>query len=169
MKRLAIVTMLLAAVLVQVTWAPRFTVAGVFPNLALVAVIAITWTAGVKQGMVWACVAGLMLDLTAPGPIGPHAVALLAGSYLTGFWARNLDRESVVQPVITAAVSTAAYSLVLVVVDEMLGLPVPSFGIAVQLVIGACVYNAVLMPFAMWVARKVHGPATRPGFPKVAV
>jgi rod shape-determining protein MreD len=169
MKRLAIVTMLLAAVLVQVTWAPRFTVAGVFPNLALVAVIAITWTVGVKQGMVWACVAGLMLDLTAPGPIGPHAVALLAGSYLTGFWARNLARESVLQPVIAAAVSTAAYSLVLVVVDEMLGLPVPSFGIGVQLVIGACVYNAALMPFAVWVARKVHAPATRPGFPKVAV
>jgi rod shape-determining protein MreD len=163
MKRLAIATVLLAAVLVQVTWAPRITVAGVFPNLALVAVIAITWTAGVRTGMAWACVAGLMLDLTAPGPIGPHAVALLAGAYLTGFWTRNLDRESVVHPVIATAASTAVYSLVLVVVDEMLGLPVPPFSIAVQLVFAACVYNAALMPFAMWAVRKVQAPIARPG------
>jgi rod shape-determining protein MreD len=165
-KRLAIAAVLLAAVLVQVTWAPRLTVAGVFPNLALVAVIAITWTAGVRKGMAWACVAGLLLDLTAPGPIGPHAVALLAGAYLTGFWIRNLDRESVVHPVIAVAVSTIAYSSVLVVVDEMLGLPVPPFGIAVQLVIAACVYNAVLMPVAMWVVRRLQAPTTNP---KVAV
>jgi rod shape-determining protein MreD len=162
-KRLAIAGVLLAAVLVQVTWAPRLTVAGVFPNLALVAVIAITWTAGVRKGMAWACVAGSLLDLTAPGPIGPHAVALLAGAYITGFWIRNLDRESVVHPVIAVAVSTIAYSLVLIVVDEMLGLPVPPFGMALQLVIAACVYNAVLMPIAMWVVRRLQAPTTRPG------
>jgi rod shape-determining protein MreD len=160
MKRLAIATVLLAAVLVQVTWAPSIAVAGVFPNLALIAVIAITWAYGVRKGMAWACVAGLMLDLTAPGPIGPHALALLAGAYLTGFWTRNLDRESVVQPVIAAALSTAVYSLVLVVVVEMLGLPVPPLGTAVQLVIAACAYNAVLMPVAMWVVRKVQAPVT---------
>jgi rod shape-determining protein MreD len=164
MKRLAIATVLLAAVLVQVTWAPRLTVAGVFPNLALVAVIVITWTGGVRKGMAWACIAGLMLDLTAPGPIGPHAVALLAGAYLTGFWTRNLDRESVVHPVIAAAVSTAAYSLVLVAVGEMLGLEVPPFGIAVQLVIAACIYNAVSMAVAMWIVRRLQVPMTRPGF-----
>jgi rod shape-determining protein MreD len=163
MRRLATAALLLAAVLVQVTWAPRITIAGVFPNLALVAVIAITWIAGTRKGMAWACVAGLMLDLTAPGPLGPHAVALLAGAYLTGFWTRNLERESVVHPLIAAAVSTAAYSLVLVVVDELLGLPVPPFGIAVQLVVAACVYNAVLMAFAMWVVRLVQAPMTRPG------
>ena len=39
MKRLAIAALLLATVLVQVTWAPRITVAGAFPNLALIAVI----------------------------------------------------------------------------------------------------------------------------------
>ncbi len=163
MKRLAIASVLLAAVLVQVTWAPRLTVAGVFPNLALVAVIVITWTAGVRKGMAWACVAGLLLDLTAPGPIGPHAVALLAGAYITGFWIRNLDRESVVHPVLAVAVSTIAYSFVLVVVDEVLGLPVPPFGMALQLVIAACVYNAVLMPIAMWVVRRLQAPTTRPG------
>jgi rod shape-determining protein MreD len=160
-KRLGIAGLLLAIVLVQVTWAPRITVAGAFPNLALVAVIAITWTAGVRQGMAWACVAGLLLDLTADGPLGPHAVALLAGAYLSGFWARNLDRESLLHPVIAAAASTAVYSAVLMLADDVLGLPVPSLGIAAQLVVAASVYNAALMPVALAVACKLHSPVTR--------
>jgi rod shape-determining protein MreD len=157
-RRLAIAAVLLATVLVQVTWAPHLTIAGAFPNLALVVVIAISWTSGVRSGMAWACVAGLLLDLTAPGPIGPHAVALLVGAYLTGFWTRNLDRESGVHPVIAAAVTTAIYSLVLVAVDEMLGLPVPPFGVAVQLVIASSIYNAAVMPLVLWVVRRVQAP-----------
>jgi rod shape-determining protein MreD len=160
-KRLAIAALLLATVLVQVTWAPRITVAGAFPNLALVAVIAITWTAGVRQGMAWACLAGLMLDLTADGPFGPHAVALLAGAYLTGFWLRNLDRESVLHPVVAAAASTAVYSAVLVLADDLLGLPVPPPAIAMQLVVAASVYNAALTPVVLAVVRKLHSPVTR--------
>jgi rod shape-determining protein MreD len=159
-KRLAVAAMMLATVLIQVTWAPRVTVAGVFPNLALVAVIALTWTFGVRPGMAWACIAGLMLDLTAPGPLGPHALALIAGAYLTGFWMRNLDRESVVHPVIAVAVSTAVYSLILIGADDLLGLPVPPLGIAVELVAAASVYNAVLIPFALYVVRRLHAPLT---------
>jgi rod shape-determining protein MreD len=161
MKRIAIAGLLLATVLVQVTWAPRFTVDGAFPNLALVAVIAITWTLGVRQGMAWACVAGLLLDMTADGPLGPHAVALLAGAYLSGFWVRNLDRESLLHPVIAAAVSTAVYSAVLVLADDVLGLPVPPLSIALQLVVAASVYNAALMPVALAVGRRLYSPATR--------
>lgn len=153
MKRLGSAVLLLAIVLVQVTWAPRMTVAGAFPNLALVAVIAITWTGGVRSGLAWACIAGLMLDLTAAGPLGPHAVALLAGAYLTGFWNRNFDRESLLQPVIAAALSTALYSLVLVAADDTLGLPVPPISVAVQLMVAASVYNALVMPFALALLR----------------
>jgi rod shape-determining protein MreD len=160
MKRIAIVALLLATVMVQVTWAPRFAIAGAFPNLALVVVIAIAWTSGVRSGMAWACVAGLMLDLTAAGPLGPHAVALLAGAYLTGFWTRNLDRESLGHPVIAAAVSTVVYSLVLVSADDTLGLPVPPIGIAAQLVVAASVYNAILMPFALLLVRRPRESTT---------
>ncbi|HEY0829869.1 MAG TPA: rod shape-determining protein MreD [Candidatus Dormibacteraeota bacterium] len=161
MKRLAIAALLLATVLVQVTWAPRLTVGGAFPNLALVAVIAITWTAGVRQGMAWACLTGLMLDLTADGPLGPHAVALLAGAYLTGFWVRNLGRETLLHPVVAAAASTAVYSAVLVLADDLLGLPVAPPAIAIQLAVAASVYNAALMPIVLGVVRKLHSPVTR--------
>ena len=162
MKRLAVAVVLLATTMVQVTWAPRLTIAGVFPNLALVAVIAVTWTGGVRAGMAWACVAGIMLDLTAPGPIGPHAVALMVGAYLTGFWIRNVDPESVLHPMLAVAASSAAYSIILVAADDTLGLPVPPLGVALQLLVAASIYNAVLMPVALlFLRRRQSAPAIR--------
>jgi rod shape-determining protein MreD len=162
MKRLAVAAVLLATTMVQVTWAPRLTIAGVFPNLALVAVIAVTWTGGVRAGMAWACVAGIMLDLTAPGPLGPHAMALMVGAYLTGFWIRNVDPESVLHPMLAVAASSAAYSIVLVAADDTLGLPVPPLGVALQLLVAASIYNAVLMPVALlFLRRRQAAPAIR--------
>jgi rod shape-determining protein MreD len=162
MKRLAGTVVLLATTVVQVTWAPRLTIAGVFPNLALVAVIAFTWTGGVRAGMAWACVAGIMLDLTAPGPLGPHAVALIVGAYLTGFWTRNVDHESVLHPMLAVAASSAAYSIILVAADDTLGLPVPPLGVALQLLVEASIYNAVLMPVALvFLRRREAAPAIR--------
>jgi rod shape-determining protein MreD len=173
MKKLIGGVLMLSAVLVQVTWAPRIEVAGAFPNLTLLAVIAVTWTAGVRTGLVWACVGGLLLDLTAPGPLGPHALALLAGAYVSGFWARNLDRDSPRFPAMAAAVSTVLYSLILVGADGWLGLPVPSLRLAIQLMVAASVYNALLMPLALAPVRRLqariqanipsstrHGPST---------
>jgi rod shape-determining protein MreD len=157
MRRLAGVLLMLAAVLAQVTWASRLEIAGAFPNIVLLVVIGLTWTSGVRTALVWACVGGLLLDLTSPGPLGPHAIALLTGVYLTGFWARNLDRDSPLHPALAAALSTALYSLVLVEADDLLGLPVPPLGLAAQLTIAACLYNALLMPLGLLVMRRLQG------------
>jgi rod shape-determining protein MreD len=158
-KRALGAALMLAAALVQVTWAPRLEIVGAFPNLVLLAVVGVTWTRGVRAGMAWACVGGVLLDLTAAGPIGPHALGLLTGAYLTGFWTRNLDRTSAVQVAIAAAASTAAYSLVLVGSDDTLGLPVPPLAVAAELMLAACAYNAILMPAALALLRRVRTAA----------
>jgi rod shape-determining protein MreD len=143
--------------LIQVTWASQLEIAGVFANLVLVAVMALTWTQGVRAGLLWACAGGILLDLNAPGPLGPHALALLAGAYATGFWARNLDRESPFHPAAAVIVSTILYSLVLIGADDALGLPIPTLRTAAQLALAASVYNAVLMPPALMALRRVTG------------
>lgn len=154
MRRVAGAALLAAAALAQVTWAPRFEIAGAFPNLVLLAVVATTWTLGPRSGMVWACVGGVLLDLTSSGPIGPHALALLPGVYVIGFWTRNVEQATVVHVALTAAVSTLLYSAVLVLAADLLGLPVPPAGVVAQLALTAAVYNAVLMPFAFELLRR---------------
>jgi rod shape-determining protein MreD len=148
--------LMLVAALVQVTWAPSISVHGAFPNLVLVIVTVITWTRGQRAGLIWACVGGLLLDLTAPGPLGPHAVGLLAGAYVTGFWVRNVDPASPVQPVIATAVSTAIYSAVLVGADDLLNLPMPPVALALDLAVAAAVYNSVLVLPVLMAGRRLR-------------
>ena len=141
--------LLLMGTLVQVTWAPDVSVAGAFPNLVLLMVVGATWMRGVRAGMVAACAGGVLLDLTASGPIGPHAVALLGGAYATGFWVRNVDRDNVVYPLLATAVATAIYCATLVASDDLLGLPLPSAAVAGELTLAAAVYNAACMALAI--------------------
>ena len=156
MRRVAGAALMAVAALAQVTWAPHFEVGGAFPNLVLLGVVGVTWTHGQRSGMVWACVGGLLLDLGASGPIGPHAMALLVGAYAIGFWTRNLERPTAVHAVLTAVACTVIYSAVLVLATGLLGLPVPQPGTAVWLAFTATVYNALLMPFALEVLRRLQ-------------
>ncbi len=152
-------TLMLLAALVQVTWAPSFSVYGGFPNLVLVMVVAITWTRGQRAGLVWACAGGLLLDLTAPGPLGPHALALLAGAYLTGFWVRNVEPSGLLQPSIATAVGTAVYSAVLVGADDLLNLPVPPPALVLELAAAAALYNSALVLPALLASRRLRREA----------
>src|SRR5260370_37243865 len=102
MKVMAGLLLMVAAALVQVTWAAQLEIAGAFANLVLIAVMGLTWTQGVRAGLLWACVGGILLALNAPGPLGPHSLALLAVAYATGFWSRNPVREVLSSPVAAA-------------------------------------------------------------------
>jgi rod shape-determining protein MreD len=156
MKRLLGVALMLALALVQVTWTSHLEVYGAFPNLVLVAVVGLAWTAGVSEALVWACAGGLMLDLASAGPLGTHALALLVAAYATGFWVRNVDRGGWLQPALAAAFSTVLYSLILVGADDTLGLPVPPVNLAAQLTIAAAVYNALVMPPVLVMLRRAQ-------------
>jgi len=155
MRRAACVLLMAAAALVQVTWAPRLEVGGAFPNLVLASIVAITWAFGVQPALIWACIGGALLDLTSTGPIGPHALALLVGAYVVGSGIRNLERVTPTRVALTAAVATVLYSTVLLLSDNLLGLPVPPAGVALQLTLAAAVYNAFLSPLAFEVVRRV--------------
>ncbi len=157
MRRAAGVLVMVAAELVQVTWAPRLEVAGAYPNLVLIAVVSITWTLGVRSALAWACVGGVLCDLTSSGPVGPHALALLVGVYVIGLWIRNLERVTALRVAASAVVATCLYSAVLVLADDLLGLPVAPLGVAFRLTLAAAAYNGVLAPFAFEVARGLHG------------
>ena len=155
MKRIVGLGLMLAFTLVQVTLAPHVAVSGAFPNLVLIAVVAITWSYGVRAGLVWSCVGGVLLDLTASGAIGPHALALLVCAYATSLWARNLERPNALHVALTAALSTALYSVVLVVVEGLLGMPSPDPGLVFRLALAMAIYNALLTPLAMEAMRRL--------------
>ena len=162
MKPTGAAVMLVLAALTQVTWAPRLTIAGAFPNLVLLAVIAIAWQRGVRAGMVAAWAGGVLLDLCSAGPVGPHVIALLAGVYVTGFWIRNVESPNAVHAASTTALSTVAYALVLVVIGVALRNPSVGLTAGVELTVVAAIYNALLAPFAVAAVRSLDSLGRAP-------
>jgi rod shape-determining protein MreD len=164
-KRVVALGVMLALTLVQVTWVPHASVAGAFPNLVLVAVVAITWTQGVRAGLAWASIGGLLLDLTASGPVGPHALALLTTAFMTSLWARNVESAHALHAALTAAAGSVAYSMTLVVTDGFLGMPAMDAGVVFRLTVAAAIYNALLAPCALEIFTRLRalvrdGPET---------
>lgn len=156
MRRVVTLGLMLALTLVQVTWAPRLAIAGAFPNLVLISVVGIMWMEGVRPGLVWACVGGVLLDLTASGPVGPHALALLTAAYATSLWARNLEQPNVLHAALTAGLGTVAYSVTLVLTGGLLGMPAMDLGVVLRLTLAAAIYNAALTPFAIEAVRRLR-------------
>jgi len=105
--------------------------------------------------MAWACAGGLLLDLLAAGPLGPHALALVPGAYAIGLLARGQQPHALVVAAAAAAV-TLVYSAVLVLYH-----PAPA-GVAIRLAVAAALYNSLLAPFVFApVRRMVLGTITR--------
>lgn len=68
----------LVAALIETTVLPLFPIAGATINLVLVLAIVATMAMGVEDGLVWAFVGGLMLDMLTPArPLGATTLTLL--------------------------------------------------------------------------------------------
>ena len=148
---------LLAAVLLQVTWLFHLSVLGSDPNLALLAVAGWTWLRGPRAGLGWALAAGLLLDLGSAGPIGVHAIALLAAAYCVGLIGGSLKAGGVLVPAAAAAIATLLYGLIVIGAGETLGQAFPPPAVARVLLLGGALYNAILMPLILFPLRRLDG------------
>ena len=70
--------MLAAIGLLQTTFVPYLSLLGAKPNLMLLVVVAWTLIAGSREGLWWAFIGGLWLDLLGGSPLGASALALVA-------------------------------------------------------------------------------------------
>ena len=141
-------------------------IAGVKPNLVLVAVVLVTTNFGFEAGIAWAFVAGLVANLLIPEPLGSIPLALLAVAVVVAAGARLLGRLTWVYPVGAAFVGSILADLVslaaLSLVAGSLRTTIP-----VDLLISAAVLNAaitgvLLVPTRLLMHR--FGPEERPAW-----
>lgn len=155
MRWTACAGLMIAAALVQVALGAWFDLFGALPNLVLLVVAGIAWTMGPRAGIAWACAGGLLLDLSSPGPLGPHALALLPGAYAIGLWARDVKQPNLWMVALTAAAATLSYSSVLVLTDRLILHEVVPLWMAARLAVGAGLLNAALAPLVFGQVRSI--------------
>ena len=153
------------AALVETSVFPEIRVAGVNPDLVLVFTIVAGMFVGVEEGLVWAFLGGLMLDLLTPGnrPIGVGALDLLFVAGLVLLIARVTQPPRVLTVVVCAFALTFLYQALL----EVLLAATANVGLVTMeptsLAIDASL-NAILAAAIAWVTRGLYlrfGPAER--------
>ena len=83
-RAIRLVLLLIAVVLVQTAVLPHLRIAGVAPEVGLVATVAVAFVAGPEAGAVFGFAAGLALDLFLSTPLGLSALAWSLTGYAVG-------------------------------------------------------------------------------------
>jgi len=131
--------------------APEIEVAGVRPNLILVAVVLVTALAGFGPGVVWAFAGGVTANLISTAPIGSIPLSLLLVAALAAGGDRVLGRLIWLYPILAAFVGSILADLVIIGVFRLLGNVVPA--IPVNLILPAAVLNAAIAGLLLYPAR----------------
>lgn len=105
---LAIPLMAVIAVL-QSTVLPRIPIFGIVPQLWLVATLAWTLLHGIRDGLIWALVGGILIDLFSASPLGTTALALMAAVAVVTLVQRSLPQNRTLIPILLTILGTFVF------------------------------------------------------------
>lgn len=123
--------------------APVVVVAGVTPNLALVASILVATSAGFAPAVTWAFLAGLTANVLSGEPLGSVPLSLLAAVALTAAAAPALGRVPLAYPVLAAFAGSIVADAVMLASQQLVGGGAWP-GVPLEIVIRAAALNAGL-------------------------
>ena len=148
--------MLLSLTLIQSSVGPFLSIAGIHPDLVLVAVISWTLLRGPREGLLWAVIGGISLDLLSSGPFGVTTVALAVTSLLAGLaYGRTFGGYLIIPVSVTFPLSLAFY-LIYVTLLSLLKQSVVWLPALATAMVPASVLNMAAMLFLFPLLRLLH-------------
>ncbi|PIE80428.1 MAG: rod shape-determining protein MreD [Chloroflexi bacterium] len=100
---------------------PYFTLFGTVVQLPLLIVISWTLLRGVEEGLLWAFVAGLSIDLFSIGPLGATALAYITAVLALSALISLLPSSQFFLPIIYAVLGTLVYLIIYTIFITILG------------------------------------------------
>ena len=146
MTRLYFALLLILITAAQSTFLSTSGFLGVSPNLVLVLILVWASRYGVREGVVWAFGAGLLLDLMALDPLGSNALALIPVAIIGSFAQRPLLQSGVLVAMMMTVVATVAHFLVASLIDTLTGTGYPVL-LSVRMGLLTAFLNALTVPF----------------------
>jgi rod shape-determining protein MreD len=146
--------------ILQSTILPQLKVLGVQPDLVLLFVVAWSLLRGSEEGMLWAIIGGLALDILSSARVGVNTLPLLLISFLVGLWQRGIVRLEVLVPLLAIPVATVIYQGAMVALLKLLGWPGTWSASFRHAVLPTTLINTLLMPVVYvlmrWIHRRTH-------------
>jgi rod shape-determining protein MreD len=154
------VPLLAGVALVQSVLLSQVTLWGARPDLMVLVVVGWSVVRDVEEGVVWAFIGGLMVDLFSGGPLGSTMMALLAVAFLTGQpWGRGIG-SPVVRLWLLAFAAVMAYHLILLAILAWTGVGIDWTRSLLRVAAPSALLNAMLAPFVQrplsWLERQVR-------------
>ncbi len=153
---------LVVVALIQHVIVPHITFFGAHPNVMLVVVVAWGLLRGNRDGLIWALVGGLLLDLFSLAPIGTAMLPMLIVLLLVGLLEFTAFRVVIWLPIATVFVVTPVYQLLALTVLKSLGWGT-GWDRAVELLLPMATINALLMVLIFPLMRRISGWAGQKG------
>lgn len=140
--------------IVHAAVAPVIIVAGVKPNLVLVAVVLVTSLIGFLPGITWAFVAGLTANLLVGEPLGAVPLVMLVVAAMVAGGGRILGGMVWVYPVLAAFAGSILADLGSLAISQMVTDAVPALPPA-EVLLTAAALNAVIVAILLYPARSL--------------
>ena len=155
---------LLLVAIFQANAAPRLAVGSARPDLMLLSVVSWSLLAafrareleygdeapslmrGINDGVVWAFVGGMFLDLLSSGPLGANALALMVTALAAGVIGVRVSGAAPILAPLMAALGTLIYHLVYLAVLALTGQPVFLDVYMNRFILPGVVFNLALVP-----------------------
>jgi rod shape-determining protein MreD len=158
-QALIIGTLVVAAVIVELTLLSRLGLPGATPDLVVVTVVAIALAMGPTQGAVAGFAAGILIDLAPPGDtlLGVNALVYVAIGYVAGIAIDPRDRTV---PIMIGVVglSAAAGAVATAALDTLLGSQRVAWEQMPGMVLTTALYAVILAPLVIlgvaWLVRR---------------
>lgn len=136
---------MLALALIQSSLGPFLTIADVHPDLVLVAVIGWTLLRESKEGVLWAIIGGLCLDLLSSGPFGAITVSLVVTSLVSRLGYGLVFGGYLIIPLTLTFPLSLAYYLTYTLLLNVLNKPLPWLPALSSVILPASVLNIAVM------------------------
>jgi rod shape-determining protein MreD len=130
--------------LLQSTVFGHFAIRGTLPGIVLICVVDWGILRGTDEGMLWAFIAGLCLDVFSGWPPGTSTVSLVTVASLVSLGQGTFIRTHALLPPATVFGSTVLFYCIALFILESTGHPVAWTDAVRDTVIPAAIYNAVL-------------------------
>ena len=142
--------------LLQGTLLPQVKVLGTQPDLVLLTVVSWSLLCGAEEGMMWALIGGLALDLLSSARLGVNTLPLLLISFLAGLWQRGIVRVDVLIPLLAIPIATLVYQGAMVGLLKLFGWPGTWQASLRHAILPTTLINTLLMPVVYVLMRWIH-------------
>jgi rod shape-determining protein MreD len=129
----------------QATVFPNSELIGIFPDVTLVIILVWSAVRGVRDGMIWAFLVGILLDTLALDPLGGNALALLPVVLLGALSGRAFFQSNLIVPILACVLATFLHALVLLLVRSAGGTSV-SFAPLLRIIMLQTILNVMIVP-----------------------